>query len=147
MPELSPYMQYITIGQKKEMYTGLSNTNYPTLIFTLLIDSKADINIKIEEILVYVYMESCFMGKIRWNQLDNELEEIQPLLARGSIWVNLHFTPPKDFLKSPMPKRWNLNGIVLFGAENYVQARKKFSILFKMKDHEFKSALETYFRD
>jgi hypothetical protein len=147
MPELQPYMQYITIGEKKELYIELSNINYPSLTFEFLVDSKADVNMEIDEILAYVYMENCFMGSIRFNRLDNELEGIQQVSAKGSTWLRLHFTPPKDSLKSPSPKRWNLKGVIVFSQEGYIQSSKKFTINFEIKNDQFKKAIETYFKE
>lgn len=148
MPELQPHMQHITIGEKKEIYIELSNVNYPSLTFEFLVDSKADVDMEINEILAYVYMENCFMGSIRFNRLDNELGGIQRVSAKGSTRLRLHFTPPKDFLKSPHPKRWKLEGVIDFYKDDYLPSSKKFTTgFFKIKDDQIKTALETYFND
>ncbi len=123
-------MQYITIGEKKEVYIELSNVNYPSLTFEFLVDSKADVDMEINGILAYVYMENCFMGSIRINRLDNELKGIQSVSAKGSTRLRLHFTPPKDFLKSPNPKRWKLEGVIDFYKDNYLPANRNSQPVF-----------------
>ena len=89
------------------------------------------------------------MGKIRWTTLDNLFEDesyrISQIPALGETWINLRFTPPKDFLKSKSPTNWTLKGVVLFKPINQLGATKTFSVDFRLKREDCDRATEVYF--
>ena len=88
------------------------------------------------------------MGKIHWTQLENifdrvnQIAEIQPL---GETWINLRFTPPKDFLKSKHPRHWELKGVIYFESKEKLIAHKIFSIGFKIEEWVYNKAIQTYY--
>lgn len=148
MINLEAAIDLVTIGRTTQLHLDTGIVSYPSLTFALKIDSKANIPLNIGSIVAHVYMTSAYMGKIQWIISENifdqvhRIDEIQPL---GETWINLRFTPPKDFLKSKHPRHWELKGVILFESKEGLLAPKIFSSKFKLEKWIYDKAIQTYY--
>ena len=87
---------------KKEIMVDVSSTAYPSIMLRFLIDSKADIDLRVKELVAYIHMATVVMGKITWNRTEENLKvnSASDIGAKGSGWVVIRFAPPFSVFKS-----------------------------------------------